>query len=84
MITRELLVDAATQCLRVGFGSPTAMQRRIRVGFATAAQLLHALEDIQVVGPRVGGRHPLLRRDDLPAVIDTIDAAIADGRITLT
>lgn len=87
MVTRELLIDAVTQCLRAGFGSTNLMQRRVRVGFVTAEQLLYALEDGRVLGPYDpgSGRWPALhRKDELPAAVAEIDAAIADGRITLT
>ncbi|GAA4439542.1 DNA translocase FtsK [Phytohabitans houttuyneae] len=86
MITRDLLLDAAMVSIRAQFGSTTLIQRRVRVGFVTASQLLLALEDVGVLGP-VGakGKRPALRLTcHRELVAADIDRAIADGRIVLT
>lgn len=86
MITKDLLLDAATVSIRAQFGSTSLIQRRVRVGFVTASQLLLALEDIGILGP-VGakGKRPALRPTcDRELLAADIDRAVADRRISLT
>ncbi len=83
MITRELLVDAVRFVARAGFGTQVLMQRRVRVGFVTASQLLFALQDAGVIGPPGDRqRRPMLAADEESALV-LVDAAISDGRIGL-
>lgn len=89
MLSRALLADAVDACskARAPIG-PLFLQRRIRVGWATAAHLVDALEAAGVVGPypeRLQLRHgrPVLVTDP-DVAITMVEAAITDGRIELT
>lgn len=65
---------------RVTSMSPATIQRRVRVGFATASQLADALATAGVLGPAVRGRRPV-NAYDLDAAYALIEEAIEDGRI---
>ncbi len=82
MLSRDLLVDAVESCTRAGFGSAMLVQRKVRVGFATANQLVFALEDAGVLGP-VGERHRRPVHFAKDEAIAAVDKAIADGLIVL-
>lgn len=86
MLTRDLLVDAADACVSAGFGSPALVQRRVRVGFVTASQLLIALQDLGILdehGERGRFKARRAKAGRLPLEIE-IDAAIKQGLIELT
>ena len=92
MLTRDLLRDAVrlaantdTGKLRVTHMTIEGVQRRVRVGFATAMVITQALADAGVLGPHnaVRNRRQVLA-DDLDAAYALIDEAIDDGRIELT
>ncbi len=70
---------------RVTHTSVDALQRRTRVGFATAMVIAQALADAGVLGPHnaVRNRRQVLAYD-LDAAYALIDEAIDDGRIELT
>ncbi len=87
MLTHDLILDAAERLIRdrVPVGT-TAVQRKVRVGFATAGQLLFALEDIGILSaedPRSRRRTVLAATFDRAAVVTVVDAAVAEGRMKL-
>lgn len=85
MISRELLRDAVEAVTKARGETMTAssIQRRIRVGWATADQLAESLESAHVLGAwQAGGRRPILARAE--EAHRMVAAAIEDGRITLT
>jgi S-DNA-T family DNA segregation ATPase FtsK/SpoIIIE len=63
----ERLIEAARLCVRSGYGSVSLLQRKMRIGYVTAARLIDELEARGVVGP-VNGSNPrdiLIGVDDL-------------------
>lgn len=78
----KLLVEAATLVIETQFGSTSMIQRRLRVGFAKAGQLMSALEDFGVVGEASGSkaRDVLVKPDELDVVLDKIRAGEAVDR----
>jgi S-DNA-T family DNA segregation ATPase FtsK/SpoIIIE len=53
----ERLIEAARLCVRTGYGSVSLLQRKMRIGYVTAARLIDELEARGVVGP-VQGSNP--------------------------
>src|SRR5262245_42121775 len=70
----EMLEEAAELVIKTSFGSTSMLQRKMRVGFVKAAQLMEALERHGVVGPADGGkaRDVLVERHELAAVLQQI------------
>lgn len=75
----ELLADAAELVVVSQFGSPSMLQRKLRVGFAKAARLMDGLERHGVVGPHLGSksREVLVTPEELPELLDRLRAASA-------
>lgn len=74
-----LLREAAELVVSTQFGSPSMLQRKLRVGYAKAAHLMEGLEAYGIVGPADGSRarEVLIRPDDLPAALAAMDAPVA-------
>jgi S-DNA-T family DNA segregation ATPase FtsK/SpoIIIE len=50
----ERLADAARLVVRAGYGSVSLLQRKMRIGYVTAARLIDQLEERGIVGPAQG------------------------------
>lgn len=74
---RALVIEAAELVISTQFGSVSMVQRKLRVGFATAERLLLTLEEAGVVGPADGSkaRDVLVRQDQ----VDDVIAALKNG-----
>lgn len=70
---QELLEQAATLVVTTQFASASMLQRKMRIGFAKAREMLVLLEALGVVGPNLDGKV----RDVLVA-LDGLDAVVAD------
>jgi hypothetical protein len=82
MLSRALLAGAVdVVCASRGDLGPQQLQRRLRVGLATAMQLGEALEDAGVLGANTGRRPVLV--DDVDRATALVADGIAAGRIKL-
>jgi DNA segregation ATPase FtsK/SpoIIIE, S-DNA-T family len=52
----DLFAEARAEVIRMGKGSASLLQRRLRIGYARAARLLDLLEEKGVVGPPDGSK----------------------------
>jgi DNA segregation ATPase FtsK/SpoIIIE-like protein len=75
-VSLQMLIEAIE--LVVNSGSAAQFQRKMRVGFATAAGLLIRMEELGVVGPQPAGgrgaREVLLKPDALPGLLAQLRA----------
>lgn len=76
----ELVAQAAELVVTTQFGSTAMLQRKMRVGFARAKQLMSALEARGVVAEADGSkaREVLVQPDALPGLLEQIRAATGD------
>src|SRR5688500_3452677 len=71
----DLMPEAAELVIRSGLGSRSMLQRKMRIPFDLAGQLLEELEELGVVSPDEGGAREVLATEaDLEATL----ARIAD------
>lgn len=76
-VESELLMLIEAIELVVNSGSAARFQRKMRVGFATAAKLLIHMEELGVVGPEEAGGRPrevLIKPDALPGMLAELRA----------
>jgi S-DNA-T family DNA segregation ATPase FtsK/SpoIIIE len=70
----RLLPDAVEVIREYDRASASLLQRRLRIGYARAARIIDQLEARGYVGPFDGSNaRQVLRRDDAPAAIDTLE-----------
>lgn len=67
----ERLIEAARLIVRTGYGSVSLLQRKMRIGYVTAARLVDELEARGIVGPVQGSnpRDVLIGLDDLDRLL---------------
>ncbi len=67
----ERLLEAARLVVRTGYGSVSLLQRKMRIGYVTAARLVDELEARGIVGPVQGSnpRDVLIGLDDLDRLL---------------
>lgn len=72
----DLFAEAKAEVIRMGKGSASLLQRRLRIGYARAARLLDLLEEKGVVGPPDGSkpREVLVSSEKPEAEIDAVDS----------
>ena len=69
----DMLCDAAGIVAKSQYATLSLIQRRVRVGFATAVRLLTMLEEHGITGPYVKGHADVLVTEDmLPGVLATL------------
>ena len=69
----DMLCDAAEIVTRSQYATLSLIQRRVRVGFATAGRLMGLLEDYGITGQYVKGQAEVLVTEDmLPGVLATL------------
>jgi hypothetical protein len=71
----DLLAEAVSLVVSTQFGSPSMLQRKLRIGFAKAARLLDAMEAHGIVAPQDGRtavRDVLITPDELVSTLAVI------------
>ncbi|MEV0185841.1 DNA translocase FtsK [Streptomyces sp. NPDC050625] len=78
-VSGELVILAADLIVSSQFGSPSMLQRKLRVGFALAGRLMDALEQLGIVGPADGSkaRAVLVKPDAADDVLRELRADLA-------
>jgi hypothetical protein len=73
----EMITQAVELIVTSQFGSLSMLQRKMRIGFALACQVMDYLHERGIVGPDSNGaaRQVLVKPDDLQAVLDRMEAA---------
>jgi S-DNA-T family DNA segregation ATPase FtsK/SpoIIIE len=77
-----LLCDAVEVVAKAQYAHQDLIQRRVRVGFATAGALLDLMEGAGVIGPLVHGqkrREVLVSQEQVPAVLAELRGERADA-----
>lgn len=71
----DRLKEAVELVVTTQFGSPSMLQRKMRVGFARALSIMASLEDAGIVGPAEGShaRRVLYSADRLTAAVEQIE-----------
>ncbi|MGH2372832.1 MAG: DNA translocase FtsK, partial [bacterium] len=67
----ERMIEAARLVVRSGYGSVSLLQRKMRIGYVTAARLIDEMEARGIVGPVQGSnpREVLIGLDDLERLL---------------
>ncbi|MDR7532349.1 MAG: DNA translocase FtsK [Armatimonadota bacterium] len=79
-IDGERLIEAARLVVRTGYGSVSLLQRKMRIGYVTAARLIDELEARGIVGPVQGSnpREVLIGLDELERLLRARSTTAAD------